>query len=485
MKLKHLSESRSLLIYQRRFPQRLLKHPQVKGPIFKRSLGLHATAPEEEVLRVWKVINKSFEDFVGLLELGNTDILEQARKIELAEALLAANELTPGMLAPDPLMSREQNRALRDAAKEVALASGAFDELSNYEHPEWTNGLTPRLEIESLAWKLINEPACVSTGLTTLSQCWPIYSNLRNRLQEDQNTNMTKTRFQRFVSLVGDQVLSQQACNSALLKYVEAREEDRELSGGASPTEATIQRELNAIVAVLNTVVKRRGLDIVIRRPALKKTAIGARYTYTRIELVSLAELAQDQQHSLYEPWKELMLLLMVQTGVIQSELQRLRRSSLHLEHKVPHIDLVGELKTVERERPNPIVFRLERIKELVAMLYDGSEFVFGRIAKKEPKTVNKALVRICQRINPESSPYSCRHAFKNNALGAGVNSQLMAALGGWSGKELGFNSIMADYGKTGVKHMETLQQLRDAMLKINVHLQRDPGQVIQFPARG
>lgn len=102
----------------------------------------------------------------------------------------------------------------------------------------------------------------------------------------------------------------------------------------------------------------------------------------------------------------------------------------------------------------------------------------------KEPKTVNKALVRMCQRINPASSPYSCRHAFKNNALGAGVNPQLVAALGGWSGKELGFNSIMADYGKTGLKHLETLEELRRAMLKINAHLMGDAGRVVVLPLR-
>ncbi len=72
----------------------------------------------------------------------------------------------------------------------------------------------------------------------------------------------------------------------------------------------------------------------------------------------------------------------------------------------------------------------------------------------------------------------------KNNALGAGVNPQLLAALGGWSGKELGFNSVMADYGKTGVKHLETLAELRRAMININVHLLGGSGQVVAFPAR-
>jgi integrase len=484
MKLKYLIISRGLYHYQRRYPQPLLRHPQVKGTVFKRSLELKKGASEEELLQAWKATNKAYKDFVSLLELANMDVIEQGRKIELANALLEANKLTPGMMAPDPLMSNEQNSVLIEAARELALSTGAFDDLSHYSNPEWAKGLTPQMEVASLAWKLVNEPTRLNTCLTTMSSCWGIYLSVNNLNEAAGNVKMAKMRYQRFVQLIGDQVLTQQACNAGLRKYVEAREEERERSGTKTPTQATIQRELNAIIAILNTASQRKGLELIIRRPALKKTAATDRYTFTRAELAALAALAQDTSHSLYQPWKELMLLIMVQTGVIQSELQRLKRSSLFLDHAVPHIDLTGELKSTERERPNPVVFRLERIKELVALLDDGSEYVFGKVALKEPKTVNKALVRICQRINPESSPYSCRHAFSNNARGAGVNPQLQAALGGWSGKELGFNSIMSDYGKTGVKHMETLQQLRDAMLKINAHLLSETGKVLAFPTR-
>ena len=132
MKLKYVVESRGLLIYQRRYPQRLLAHPQIKIPLCKRSLELRTTACEEDILRVWKTTNKQFEDYVSLLELSNLDQLEQARKIELAQALLVAHDLKPGMLAADPLLSREQNEALRDQSLEFVLHSGVFDQLSHY-----------------------------------------------------------------------------------------------------------------------------------------------------------------------------------------------------------------------------------------------------------------------------------------------------------------------------------------------------------------
>jgi integrase len=484
MKLKHLSESRGLLIYQRRYPQRLLAHPQIKTPLFKRSLELKADAPEEAILSAWKAANKLFVDYVTLLGLSNAQELEQARKIELARALLAANDLKPGLLAEDPMMSKEQNKALRGQQLDAVLETNVFEDLSHFHHPEWSDGLTPDLEIQSIAWKLINEPKEINANLMTLSSCWDIYSSIRNVGGTSQNLQMAKARFQQFIRLTGDQLLTQQTCNAGLIKYVEDREQQRQAAQGNTPSESTIHRELNIIIAVLNTAIKRKGLDINIRRPALQKTAKASRCTLTKAELIALVNLSQNLDDRLYEPWKELMILIMVQTGVIQSELLRLRKTALHLDHQVPHIDLRGELKTTDRERPNPIVYRVERMKELMVLLDDGTDFVFGRLAKKEPKTVNKALVRLVRRVNPKASPYSCRHAFKNNALGAGVNPQLLAALGGWSGKELGFNSIMSDYGKTGLKHLETLQQLREAMLKINSHLLAEGGQVVRFPVR-
>ena len=143
MKLKHITESRGLLVYQRRDPQRVLQHPQIRSPLFKRSLGLRSNASEEDVLKAWKAANKVFEDYVSLLELANTDVLHQARKLELAQALLAANDLQPGMLAADPMMSTEQNTALREHKLQAVLGSGAFEDLEHYEHHEWQQGLSP------------------------------------------------------------------------------------------------------------------------------------------------------------------------------------------------------------------------------------------------------------------------------------------------------------------------------------------------------
>lgn len=135
MKLKHITESRGLLVYQRRFPKRLMSHPQLKGrPLYKRSLELRVGASEEAILRAWKQANKQFEDYTALLELANTDTLEQAHKINLAEALLAANNLKPGMLAADATLSKEQNAALHEHMYAKVMDTDAFEELQHSHH---------------------------------------------------------------------------------------------------------------------------------------------------------------------------------------------------------------------------------------------------------------------------------------------------------------------------------------------------------------
>jgi len=486
MKLKHLTISKGLYIYQRRFPTDLLQHPNVKTKLYKKSLKLNADASQESVLAAWKSIDKDFSDYIDLLRCANLDQLEQARKIELANALIRANDLKPGMLAPDPALSNVQNEALIANAHHYVSATGLFDDLEEYSHPESDKKLSPALEIKSLAWKILEHPATSTSQAITLSDCWDIYNRQKQLDETDSSVRKSKARYMRFVEIAGDTLLSQSVVTKALNDYVDHREADRErnrtLGKKASPSAQSIGRELNTIVAVLNEAIRKRGLDIKVTRPSLQQTKKQEKYTFTREEQVELVRLIQDQTNKAYAPWKELMFLLMVQTAAIQSELLRLRKDAVHLDHEVPHIDFVGELKTAERTRTNPIVYQLSRIKELIKDIDDGSEFVFGVLRNKTPSTINKSLVLLSQKINPAATPYSLRHAFKNDAFANNVDVQSIAALGGWSGKELGFNTIMADYGKSGIRHLDTLRSLQRAMITINSHLlSADSGNVVDL----
>lgn len=486
MKLRHLTLSKSLWIYQRRFPTDLLSHPQIKTPVFKKSLGLNADASDADKLAHWTSANSDFESYVELLRTNNVDQLTQAKKIEMAKALLARHKLEIGSLAVNPTLTELQNTVLTDYEKEKALESGAFDQLIRFDHPEGQKDVDVHLEIQSIAWRMLEQPKALFNRSVSFSDCWKIYETIKQLDMDNANNKASKIRFDRMLKAVGDQILTQQSIHEAMNRYVEEREGDRERSvlagSAAAPSSSSIQRELATIIAVFNTVVRKKNLDIVVRRPELKQTKAVERYTFTQREIVELVTVASDKSLAIYQPWKELMILLMAQSGSIQSELQRLRIENCHFDHQIPHIDFKGELKTKDRVRTVPIVFRQDRIKELVGELNNDSGFVFGDVAPKDPKTINKALNLLCSKVNAGASPYSLRHAFKNNALATGVNVQLLAALGGWSGKELGFNDIMKGYGKTGIKQLETLKRLQQAMLQVNSFLENaGVSNVIEF----
>jgi len=114
VKLKYLTVSKDLYLYQRRYPTELLSHPSIKTEVYKKSLGLRTDASEESVLAKWKEADKTFADYIELLSHANLGQLGQARKIELANALIKANDLEPGMLALDPMRSDVQDSALRE-----------------------------------------------------------------------------------------------------------------------------------------------------------------------------------------------------------------------------------------------------------------------------------------------------------------------------------------------------------------------------------
>ena len=64
---------------------------------------------------------------------------------------------------------------------------------------------------------------------------------------------------------------------------------------------------------------------------------------------------------------------------------------------------------------------------------------------------------------------HSLRHSFRANGLSAGVDSQVLEAIGGWSGGSV--NRVMLNYGSTGIGNSEILQRLAVASQKIHSHL--------------
>lgn len=148
-----------------------------------------------------------------------------------------------------------------------------------------------------------------------------------------------------------------------------------------------------------------------------------------------------------------------------------MRCKNVHLEDDVPYIVIAGKTKTKERERVLPIVVEVERLKELLDKLRDDSGIALGgEVAKKDESNLSHQFKTVLKKVNPEATAYSLRHAMKNNALAAGVDSAMTALIGGWS-SQLGVNPIQQQYGSAGRLYPKTLERLQKAMIRINSHM--------------
>ena len=273
MKLKHTMVSRGQLFYQRRYPAKLLGHPQITKPLYRKALKVREDDLHEVKLRAWTQADKTFTAWVELLSLANADTLGQRRKQDMAQALVEVNGLEAGMLAPDPMLTEPQNRALRDAAYEMVEQTGVLDEMIRSVHPDASSDLTPQLEVQSIAWKLLSEPKSAASSMVMLSDCWDEYVVWKTLDVSSRDDARQQRRWLKFLSISGDSVLTQESVHSALDAYVDERA--GEVKG------SSIAREVASIVAIIRHTVRKHRLPVAITKPAIKgATDHAERYTF-------------------------------------------------------------------------------------------------------------------------------------------------------------------------------------------------------------
>lgn len=477
-----LTRNNGTYAYVRAIPKALQSHPSFRGKRNYRRQLAPTNISRELLLKLWKQAHSDFEQYISSLKQLNTPMLEQSALIEQAERFLRMNGLEPSMLAAST-HSQYQSWSLEQMIEQ----SGVFDDLfahaakQRYEQAGCTipihDELPPALKVQEQAWKLLSVPPKQTYKQHIFSDCWKEYEAKKGIDTTAREGKRVKACFFRFLELVGDHILDEQSVNDGLINYVEIREQtrlDNQAQGyKASPSPASITRELNTLLAIFRVGAKRFRLSLNIERPEIREDLKPKeRHTFSTQEQIELIHIASDQTRSDYQAYKELMILLMVQTGTHVTELIRLKRVKVILDTEIPHLILDGELKTSQRKRIIPLVFKVERIKELAERFNDESDYFFGEDnVKRTADNYSAQLNKLCREVNSESSSYSCRHAFKHLAYAKGIDAQVLAILGGWSGKEAGLSRQMQGYGKSGLMNQESLIRLQKAMFAINEHL--------------
>nr|WP_320166602.1 tyrosine-type recombinase/integrase [uncultured Methylophaga sp.] len=487
LKMVGLTRNNSTWAYVRAIPTSLKSHPSFRGKKNYRRQLVPIDTPRDELLKVWEKAHNDFEQYIADVKLLNTSVIEQNKLIEQAERFLRINGLKPSMLASvsqdDSPATQYEKMTLPDAIEQT----GIFDKLSEYSaksgyEQAFSNqfikdDLPAELIVQDFAWKLLHEPPKDSYKTYILSDCWAEYVAKKGIDADSRAGKRIKACYFRFIKLVGDHIIDEMAVNDSLVKYVENREQqrlDNQAKGDkASPSPATIARELNTLMAIIRVACKRFRVIVRLERPEIRDDVKAReRHTFTTQEQIDLIHIASDQARSDYQPYKELMILLMIQTGTHVTELIRLKKDKVILKNDIPHIILDGELKTNQRKRVIPLVFRVDRIRELADLFHDDSDYFFGREnSQRTADNYSAQLNKLCREVHADSTSYSCRHAFKHLAYAKGIDAQVLAILGGWSGKEAGLSRQMQGYGKSGLMNIESLKRLRIAVHSINEHL--------------
>ena len=480
MKLKGLVEVNSYLSYQRSVPTDLRDHPTFEGKkLYKKKLGAKLRT-EEEIHKAWLEEHKAFESLIANLRKANLPLIEARELAAEARNLLKAHGLKEGERSPDPLLSDEHNRNIEDATDLKLDHSGLLDEATEIYNKRESGEIDsheeipPHIQVADEAWKLLNTPKSeVKNQTILLSDCWKIYAEKKDLDLEERGNKKTLQRWNYFLEFAGDCVLDNSEIHDRLDRYVEYREQCRKdaIKAGKkpSPSSSTIHKEIDMACAIINQVVKLHRLQIRIVKPDIQKTEPEVREVLTPNEVIDIITLAQDTQTRFYKPWKELALLILAQTSCIASELKRLTKDSILLDQEVPVIKIAGEVKTKHRLRTIPLVYKVDRIKELIDT--EQSELILGEVANTTESNLSRQLINLITNINPNATAYSFRHTFKHNAQLKDINPLHIAYLGGWSGSSLGLNEIMVNYGKGGMETPQMLLTLQNVMKKINSHL--------------
>jgi integrase len=485
--MKGLTANNDTYAYVRSIPKALLNHPSFNGrKNYRKQLGQKSVS-HDQLFQSWKQAHEDFEQYIDNLKQINIDVIDRNALIKRAESYLRANNLNAGMLSNDESLTKQDNQQQQYELKQMIEHSGIFDELfehatkQSYEEAAFpmntSDSLPAHLQVQRHAWKILTQPPANNKIQYLFSDCWTIYVTKKGLDESTRATKRVKAIFSNFIKMTGDHILTEQTIDDALVRYVDEREviRDNNIINGnkPSPSPSSIERELNTLLAIFRTTIKKHRLKIIVERPEIREDMSPTeRHTFTAEEQIKLANYASDTSLSDYQPYKELMLLMMIQSGTHITELLRLQRDKVKLDHEIPHIILDGELKTQQRKRVIPLVFKVERIKELADMYKDDSEHFFGEDnANRTPDNYSIQLNKICKRVNPDSTSYSCRHSFKHHAQVKGIDTQIVANLGGWSGKDSGLSRQMLSYGSSGMLNSDSLLRLQDAMLQINEHL--------------
>ena len=446
---KHVRVTGTTLNYQRSVPKRLAHLTSRR--LWSYPLKLQLNAADTSINRAVVDAETAFELFKKTLETTDPAAYAETEIDRLAQDILRRRSLTAGQF---------------ESVNSTALNLSSSD-IADFELPE----------VEDLVFKLTSQPDYNKTihdeallrahsaliegqkrGPKTLSQLWAAYLQDRDVDTHTREGRRIQRTWERLIEVMKDSLISPDSPNfieRGIDRYVEQQQ-------NLGVQNATIRRYLSEPMACFSWANRRYRLQWrPIQLPPLKPSKEKPRQPLSHEQQRVLVE------HCLHKrDWIAVSLLVMLQGGCMPTEIARLRvDQDINLGSDTPHIVISGGdeglTKQASRKRFIPIVLGLDLVQEQLP------NAVLRLSQLKEPSaSISKRMKML---FGASFTGHSLRHSFRANGLSAGVDSQVLEAIGGWSGRSV--NRVMLNYGSTGIGNSEVLSRLASSSNQIHSHL--------------
>jgi integrase len=413
VKLRYYVNNNGQNYFQRAIPKNLQRFFENKRNISHKLPSTHA-AMLVEIERLARHYDQHFR----ALKNGEGGTPQQIQ--DQAVALLAAHGVLPGWGNTPAIVP------------EGRYAYPHLDSIEDYIRDKKADGTMTKVDL--LAEQLLTKPMPV-----LLSQAPQIYFDNHENGKKEKFKKETLKRWKKIYSATGGDIPIVDLTREMAKRYVSERTKQVKTTA--------VAREISTIRAVLNVVIKEKGLNISNHFEGLKIPNKGRdsvpRKPFTKDEYRQLIRECITKGDEI-----RTLILLTCLTGARPGEIAGIRREDLFLDEEFPHFDLVEyadrTLKTKNSTRKVPLVpLAVNALKTLLKThdetaafprYCDGNE-VFG-------DNVSGATRKYIASIGIKKTLYSARHTVKTLLDRAGVSEYLAEVIGGW-----GEASLSRGYG--------------------------------------
>jgi integrase len=426
-----------VLYYSRRVPADMKKHHRGKTFIRQSLKTRDPIVAAREALKLaaghdalWKLHRSPDAQEAGLTTAETRDA---------ATALLKNIGLSPGEARQGDEISREM---AWDRLDDHLIARNGPDYEAVRHHPESRTediqALLSPVQLEAQAQLCNHKPS------VHLSDALKTYLKLKGSPADSKLTIGTNRAVQKVIDAIGDLPLE------AVTRKHATEFRDKLLEGGNKTT--SVRRNLNPIVAVINSAITEHGLDcknhfigLTIRNEGKDSTK---RLPFTIDELKQVAAAARLADDDIRH-----IVSMQLDTGTRAGEIIGLRIEDVALDHAVPHVifkeyDKLGRsLKNDNSERDVPLIGEAlwAAKRAVVEAKADKTSrgWLFSRYVAEDGKiktthaenTINKWLRGL---PGIDKTTHSFRHAMTDRLREAGVPEEIRNELGGWGKRSMG-----------------------------------------------